>query len=158
MRGTSVECDLSQEQETWARSVIGKLQWSAHSHRSDLCYLLGQALANLTRERKKQTLKECNSIIARYKEHDDVQLKIKPLTGKYELEVYGDSALKDYNHQGLAVLVRPEDTEDVNIVGWQSRKAGRRAWSTLAARTHVLQHAMDKAIHIHEVLRQKPQW
>ncbi len=52
---------------------------------------------------------------------------------------------------------KTEDSEDVNIVGWQSRKAERRAWSTLAAKTHVLQHAMDKVIHIHEVLQQLKQ-
>ena len=151
VRGLSVECDLSQEEETWASSVIGKLQWSAHSHRT---FLLGQALANLTRERKKKTLKECNSIIDRFREHDDMELRFKPLTGKYELEVYGDSAFEDYNHQGLVVLVRSENAEDINIVGWQTRRAERRAWSILAAETHVLQHAMDKAINIHEVFRQ----
>ncbi len=106
MKGLSIECDLSQEEETWARSVIGKLQWSPHSHRPDLCYLLGQALANLTRERKKKTLNEFNSIIDRFKEHDDMELKFKPLIGKYELEVYGDSAFKDYNHRGLVVSIR----------------------------------------------------
>ncbi len=45
----------------------------------------------------------------------------------------------------------------VNILGWKSKKAERRAWSTLAAETHVLQHALDKSIHIHEVLKQLKQ-
>ncbi len=148
---------MTQEEETWARSTIGKLQWSAHSHRPDLWFLLGQALSNLTKERKKRTLREINAIIDRYKEHEDMQLTFKPLRGNLELEVYGDSAFKEYNHQGLVVLIRPENVEDVNIIGWQSRKAERRAWSTLAAETHVLQHAMDKAIHMHGVLKQLKQ-
>ncbi len=53
--GIPSEDELTQDEETWARSIIGKLQWSAHSHRPDLCFLLGQALSNLTRERKKDT-------------------------------------------------------------------------------------------------------
>ena len=82
-----------------------------------------------------------------------MELKFKPLRGKYELEVYRDSAFEDYNHQGLVVSIRPEDAEDANIVGWQSRKAERRAWSTLATETRVSQHVMDKGIQIHEVPR-----
>ena len=52
------------------------------------------------------------------------------------------------------MLIRSENSEDINIIGWQSRKAERRSWSTLAAETHVLQHAIDKAVHIHGVLKQ----
>ena len=154
VKGISNESDLTQEEETWARSIIAKLQWSAHSHRPDLCSLLGQSVSNLTKERKKRTLREINAIIDRYKEHEDMQSTFKPLRGNLELEVYGDGAFKEYNHQGLVVVIRPDSAEDINIIGSQSRKAERRAWSTLAAETHVLQHAMDKAIHMHGVLKQ----
>ena len=45
----------------------------------------------------------------------------------------------------------------MNVLGWKSKRSERRAWSTLAAETHVLQHALDKSIHIHEVLKQLKQ-
>ena len=57
VRGLSNESDLTQEGKTWARSIIGKLPWSAQSHRPDLCFWLGQALSNVTKERQKKTLK-----------------------------------------------------------------------------------------------------
>ncbi len=90
--------ELTHEEETWERSVIGKLQWSAQSHRPDLCYVLGQALGNLTSKKKKATLIECNEIIDRYHEHEDMNLIFQALGENLELEVYGDSAFKEYNH------------------------------------------------------------
>ena len=82
-RGISDEIYLSQEEETWARSIIGKLQWSAHSHRPDLCFLLGQALSNLTKERKKKTLREINAIIDRYKQHEHMELTFKRVATRH---------------------------------------------------------------------------
>ncbi len=148
-RGVDKTADLTHEEETRARSVIGKLQWSAQSHRPDLCYVLGQALANLTSHKKKATLVECNKVIDRYHEHEDMNLIFQPMGGNFELEVYGDSAFKEHNHQGIVVMIRMSGQAIVNVIGWKSKRAERRAWSTLAAETHVLQHALDKSIHIH---------
>ena len=145
---------MTHAEETWATSIIGKIQWSAQSHRPDLCYVLGQALGNLTSQRKKTTLIECNKIIDFYHEHEDMSLIFQPLGGNLELEVYGDSAFKEHNHQGIVVVLRMSGQAIVNVLGWKSKKAERRAWSTLAAETHVLQHALDKSIHIHGVLKQ----
>ncbi len=154
VQGIDKLAELTHAEETWARSVIGKLQWSAQSHRPDLCYVLGQALGNLTSQRKKTTLIECNKIIDYYHEHEDMNLIFQPLGGNLELEVYGDSASKEHNHQDIVVVLRMSGQAIVNVLGWKSKRAERRAWSTLAAETHVLQHALDKSIHIHEVLKQ----
>ncbi len=39
-------------------------------------------------------------------------------------------------------------------MGWKSQKSDRRAWSTLAAETHVMQNSLDKAIGIKTFLYQ----
>ncbi len=87
VRGIDKQAELTREEETSYLPVIGKLQWSAQSHRPDLCYVLGQALGNLTSEKKKATLFECNKIIDRYHEHEDMNLIFQPMGGNFELEV-----------------------------------------------------------------------
>ncbi len=47
-----------------------------------------------------------------------------------------------------------EKSNKVNFLSWRSKGAERRTWSTLAAGTHALQKAMDKAIHAKCVLRE----
>ncbi len=52
------------------------------------------------------------------------------------------------------VCLRKTGATEMNVVAWKSKKAERKSWSTLAAETHGLQVAMDKAIHLNNVMEE----
>ncbi len=154
LNGVDLEAELTVQEERWVRSVIGSLQWVASTHRPDLAYHLAIALGNLNSHRQKFAIREANGLIDRYHANRGLKLVIQPLGINWELEVFGDSAFKQSNQQGVVVCLRRGGGTEMNVVSWKSKKAERKSWSTLAAETHVLQVAMDKAIHVQHVLRQ----
>ena len=147
-----LEGELNVQEERWVRSLIGTLQWSASTHRPDLSYHLAIALGNLNSHRHKFSIREANGLIDRYQAKFDMQLIIKPLGINWEMEVFGDSAFKHSNQQGIVACLRKTGATEMNVVPWKSKKAERKSWSTLAAETHVLQVAMDKARHLNHLL------
>ncbi len=113
-----------------------------------MAFCLGKVLGDLNRFHKKRSLSEANDLIARYNAYGDLNLKIIPLRGLWDIEVYGDSVLSGAN------APNHQDSENVNFVSWRSRTADRKAWSSLAGETVVLQQALDQLVHIHAVLRE----
>ncbi len=154
LNGVELETELTTQEERWVRSVIGTLQWSASTHRPDLSYHLAIALGNLNSHRQKFSIREANGLIERYQANRNLTLCIQPLRNDWDMEVFGDSAFKHSNQQGIVVCLRQPDSSKMNIVSWKIKKAERKSWSTLAAETHVLQVAMDKAIHLQHVLKE----
>ena len=155
--GLDMEQEVSTEEEAYMRSVIGSLQWSSSSVRPDMAFSFGKVLGDLNRFHKKQSLSDANDLVARYNAYGNLNLKIIPLRGRIDIEVYGDSALSGANapnHQGVVVVLREAASENVNFISWRSRTADQKAWSSLAGETFVLQQALDKLVHIHAVLRE----
>ncbi len=155
--GLDMDQELSREKETYVRSVIGSLQWESSSAPPDMAFCLGKVLGDLNRFHKKRSLSDANDLIARYNAYGDLSLKIVPLRGLWDIEVYGDSSLSGANapnHQGIVVVFKEMESENVNFVSWRSCTADRKAWSSLAGETFVLQQALDKLVHINAVENQ----
>ncbi len=76
------------------------------------------------------------------------------MKGPIAVEVFGDSSFRDNNQQGIVTAIRQAGAKRCNLVGWRSQKSDRRAWSTLAAETHVMQNALNKAIGMKTFLQQ----
>ena len=96
-------------------------QWKVAMERSfaqtQCLFSIGASIGQSNKRGKKRTLRQCNAIIVQYRKHEDMKLALKTLRGRYELEIYGDSASKEYNRQGLVVLIRPEGREYVKVAG-----------------------------------------
>ena len=87
-----------------------------------------------------------NSIINKFNKHRTTnKIHLEPLTSPFEVEIYGDSAFRQDNQQGIVTVFREKGSPLRNLIAWKSQKSDRKAWSTLAAETHVMQHAIDKA-------------
>ena len=153
-KGNRYERKLTQREETKVRGIIGSLQWAASSNRPDLSFPLAMALSELNKSKSVRSIKTANQLIDKYYGRSDVNLKIRPLTGHLDFEVYGDSALKYSQQQGVVAVLRNPNTDMVNVLSWRSRKAERRIWSTLAAETFVLQKAIDKAVYLKGLMKE----
>ncbi len=138
---------VSQFEESLIRSQIGAMQWFVATSRPDLCYLLNIGLSRINAEKDAMTVSWTSSAVQRFKNHRNSILKLVPLRGQIKLETYGDSALAAENNRiGVCIVLRQAKSNIVNMVGWHSCKSNRRAWSTLAAETHAMQLAIDRAI------------
>ena len=71
--------NLSEEEETKIRSIIGSLQWAATAHRPDLGYHLAVALGRLNRERSACSIIDANNFLAKYKRYSGHKLVIAPV-------------------------------------------------------------------------------
>ena len=146
--GLNMDEELSREEESFVRSVIGSLQWASATVRPDRAFCLGKVLGDLNREHKKRSLPDANDLIARYNAYGNLDLRIMPLKGRIDIDVYGVSALSGANlpnHQGIVLVFRETESENVNFISWKSSAADRKAWSSLA---------LDKLVHIHAVFKE----
>ncbi len=77
-----------------------------------------------------------------------------PLQKEIEIAVYGDASFKkdEVSQQGLVVTLRQTGSKKVNIISWKSSTTDRAAWSTVAAETFALQQALDRTIHVKNLL------
>ena len=116
--------------------------------------MLGELLSVVNIEKHTDQIRSVNAIISRLNKHSENFVMLKPLKGQLEVEVFGDSSFRDNNQQGIALAIRQAGTNICNLVEWKSQKSDRRAGSTLAAETHVMQNALDKAIGIKTFLYQ----
>ena len=139
---------LTESEETQARSLIGTLQWFASICRPDLAYSLGQALSFANRERKVAVFDMINAIISKFAKYRQNRLSFQPLNKPVKLEIYGDTSLDGENQQGLLTLMRANNSRTVNVISWRSKMSDRKAWSTLSGEARVMQHAIDKAVHL----------
>ncbi len=134
--------------------IIESLQWAASSNRPHLPFPLAMALSELNKSKSVKSIKTANQLIDKYYGQSDIKLKIRPMTGHLDLEVYGDSAFKYSQHQGVVAVLRNPNTDMVNVLSWRTRRAERRTWSTLAAETFVLQKAIDKAVYLEGLMKE----
>ena len=61
---------------------------------------------------------------------------------------------RSQTNKALCLLRESVNSRKVNYLSWKSKRAERATWSTLAAGTHAVQKALDKAIHTKCVLRE----
>ncbi len=64
----------------------------------------------------------------------------------FEIEIFGDSAFRQENQPRIVTIFREKGSPMYNLIAWKSQKSDRKTWSTLAAETHFMQHAIDKAV------------
>ncbi len=92
------------------------------------------------------TISNVNAVIDRFHKVDGNKLKLVALARRIQIEAYGDSAFDEHNEIGYCMVLRSDESEAVNLIGWRSIKSARRAWSTLAAETHAMEFVMDRNI------------
>ena len=120
-----------------------------------MCYLLNMAVSRVNAEKDNLAIPWTNTAVQRFKDNRHSILKLVPLRGRIEVEAYGDSAFAADNNQiGVCLVLRQSGSSKVNLIAWRSCKSDRRAWSTLAAETHAMQMAMDRAIGLKYLLHE----
>ena len=64
----------------------------------------------------------------------------------FEVEICRDSAFRQENQHSIVTIFHEKGSPLCNLIAWKSQESDGKAWSTLAAETHVIQHAIDKAL------------
>ncbi len=86
--GLNMDEELSNEEETYVRSVSGSLQWASSSVRPEMAFCLRKVLGDLNREHKKRSLSDTNDSFARYNACGNLSLRIIPLRGRIDVDLW----------------------------------------------------------------------
>ena len=140
---------LSEDEEYWARAMIGKAAWLMTSIRADLTGDVSILQQEMTNDKRKDIIPKVNSLIRKALDHRGLMLTIKYMF-KPQLIMYTDASYDSNtgNSQlGYMLLTKEEDDYKCNVLTWGSRKNARKTVSSTAAETHAYWLAIDKLAH-----------
>lgn len=126
---------LNENEKSILQTKIGQLQWVCNQTRSDISFdmsMLASSLNNAT----VSEIKLCNKLISKIK--NKITLKYKKLVNNLELFLYTDACfgnLKDGGSQGAYLVFLLEESDNCNLITWQSKRLKRIQRSSLAAKT-----------------------
>ena len=126
---------LNKNEKSILQTKIGQFQWVCNQTRSDISFdmsMLASSLNNTT----VSEIKLCNKIISKIK--NKITLKYKKLVNNLELFLYTDASfgnLKDGGSQGAYLVFLLEESDNCNLITWQSKRLKRIQRSSLAAKT-----------------------
>ena len=156
-RAMQKNSELSEEEKTGYRSLIGQLSWISTHTRPDIAY----DTCELSIAYKKATvadLVKLNKLVDRVKK-EKLRLffpKLLPIGSCY-IECYTDASfakLPDGGSQGaLLVFLKDEDGNRCPLY-WRSRKLRRIVKSTFAAETMALLEGAETAVYLANILRE----
>ena len=145
---------LSQFEETMVRSRIQTLELFAATCRPDLCFILNDVLSEVNSSKKYSTVTSINTAVDQFHRHPDNVLKLVPLKGTIEIEVYCDSAFDGSNQIGYCLVMRERNSDRVNLIEWRITKSNKCAWSTMAAKTIAMRYGVEQAIKVKAFLNE----
>ena len=126
---------LNKNEKSILQTKIGQFQWVCNQTRSDISFdmsMLASSLNNTT----VSEIKLCNKLISKIK--NKITLKYKKLVNNLELFLYTDASfgnLKDGGSQGAYLVFLLEESDNCNLITWQSKRLKRIQRSSLAAKT-----------------------
>ena len=127
---------LNENEKSILQTKIGQLQWVCNQTSSDISFdtsTLASSLNNAT----VSEIKLCNKLISKIK-NNKITLKYKKLVNNLELFVYTDASLgnlKDGGSQGAYLVFLLDESDNCNLITWQSKRLKRIQRSSLAAKT-----------------------
>ena len=130
---------LNENEKSILQTKIGQLQWVCNQTSSDISFdtsTLASSLNNAT----VSEIKLCNKLISKIK-NNKITLKYKKLVNNLELFVYTDASLgnlKDGGSQGAYLVFLLDESDNCNLITWQSKRLKCIQISSLAAKTIAL--------------------
>ena len=148
--------ELTRDEYTMFRKVIGSLNWVAHGSRPDLLF----DLIDLSIKFNKANVGDLTRAlkIARKLKDSESYISFPALSGnisEWNLKVYTDAALanlSDNVSSTAAHVVFLGDMERVAPLGWKANKIRRVVRSTLATEVLALQEGLEDAIYLQGML------
>ena len=120
--------NLSEDEEYWARAMIGKAAWLMTSVRADLTGDVSILQQEMTNDKRKDIIPKVNSLIRKALDHRGLMLTNKYML-KPHLIMYTDASYDSNtgNSQlGYMLITKEEDEYRCNVLTWGSRKNARK--------------------------------
>ena len=140
---------LNENEKSVLQTKIGQLLWVCNPTRPHITFdtsTLASSLNNTTISE----IKLCNKIISKIK-NNKITLKYKRLVNNLKLFVYTDASLgnlKGGGSQGAYLVFLLDESDNCNLVTWQSKRLKRILRSSLAAETIAMLDDIDAGVYI----------
>ena len=149
--------DLSEDEKTVYRSIVGKLNWLVQGTRPDLSFALidlSTKFKNATTEHLKEAYRAIKKVFS-----EEVQI-LYPDVGDikaWTIYMYCDASFAnlqgDSSCSGYIVFIGSEDGSKACPIVWHSGKVKRVVSSTIAAETLSLNEGIEQALYVREIVK-----